>query len=307
MPDTTAPITRLLAKEELAPFERIDASRSMASLFLSWAVVAVAVWGASRSSWWLYPFFALVIANRQLALTLIGHEGLHGNLFRSRFWNDFAGRYLCLFPVFVSFSRYKAKHIIHNFNIGTPLDTDLGLYSLYPMEAGKFSRLLLLRTLTGRVLWDFLNYYVEVPALIRGNLGIRKGRTVFTDNDLLPYLAFHAAVALALWQLSLLPAYLLYWILTLLLSLPYNFFIGGLQHGPLRREAPISLRNRTVTGPKWLMEILLPVDINFHAEHHLFPSVPHTQLRRLSAHLDERGAGLWRESYAQALRTLLSP
>lgn len=297
--------TGFLSKDELRPFEKLSSWRSVLSILLSWAVVAAAIWLA-KVSVYLYPLSLLLIANRQLALTLIGHEGLHGTLFRNRWLNDLVGRYFCHFPVFISFSRYRAKHLVHHGNVGTPADTDLGLYSVYPVAPGVFFSMILLRTLRGRVFWDFLNYYVEIPAFFRGEVNPFIGRlSVFRSSDLPQYLLFHGLLLWFLCAQGVLAEYLLLWVIPLVVSLPYNFFIGGLQHGPMPRGVEVDQRARTVTGPKWLMEILLPVDINFHAEHHLYPTVPHFRLRELSRFLEERKVPLWRESYCAAVAHLM--
>lgn len=276
--------------------------RSLVSITLSWTVIAVAISGAASSPWWLFPVFAFVIANRQLALSLLAHEGLHSSLSESRPVNDFLGRFLCAFPVYVCFDTYRKKHLLHHRLLGSPADPDRGLYFSYPENAWRFFSRMTLSLLTGRLLWLFFDYYTPLPQLLRSrklNIFWKELRTEFGV-----YLLFHGLLISALVQFGWGRFYLLYWVAPLLLSLPYIWLIGGLQHGPLPDADP-ARKARTITGAKWLMEILLPVDIHFHAEHHLAPQVPHQHLRSLHQHL--RGQDLWRETYPEALGALLNP
>ena len=42
--------------------------------------------------------------------------------------------------------------------------------------------------------------------------------------------------------------------------------------------------------PAWLAWILFPHGVNFHIEHHLYPAIPHYNLKRAHALLVENGA-----------------
>jgi fatty acid desaturase len=285
---------------DLTRYLPIPGWRNILGIVLSWLAIGCAI---SLSEWhfYFYPLSALVIANRQFALTLLGHEALHKTLLRSAFWNDFAGRYFCHFPLFMSFARYRRKHMLHHGLVGTSADPDLGLYDFYPDE--KIAARILRNFLTLKLFYQFFEYYSDIPGFIAGRLP-RSDGSAFSQNDFGRYMVFQIASIGTLVFCGLGKGLLLYWILPLLVALPYIFVVGGIQHGPLRKNDESKQRSRTVTGPKWIMEMCLPVDINFHGEHHLFPAVPHAHLRRLSRDLEGRGEQLWRESYFTALKRL---
>lgn len=52
--------------------------------------------------------------------------------------------------------------------------------------------------------------------------------------------------------------------------------------------------------------MLLPLDINFHAEHHYNSNVPHYWLKKYSEDLEEDGERIWSESYTRAVNNLFN-
>ncbi|MFN8791750.1 MAG: fatty acid desaturase family protein [Bdellovibrionales bacterium] len=258
---------------------------------------------------WFYPLSVLIIANRILALSLICHEGLHGNLFRNMRLNIFWGRWLCAFPTFISFSKYRKLHLLHHRTLGTvEKDPDLHLYRDFPLTGGAYFVDLFQRVFTFRIASLFIEYYTEYPELWRSRrdvFGFLK--TNWRNGDLIFFTLFHAVLLSAALVFGYGTEYLLYYLIPVLfVTQPYVMLMGGLQHGPLPTSGQVEMKSRSIRGPKWLMEILLPLDINFHAEHHLDPAVPHYNLKRFSKELEEQGQTLWRTSYASALRQLFS-
>ena len=94
----------------------------------SWIAIFVSITAAEQ---WpsVYPLAILVIANRIFALFLLSHEAVHVLLTPHRALNDFVGRYLCAFPIGVSFQQWRSKHLLHHRFLGSGLDLDLPIYS----------------------------------------------------------------------------------------------------------------------------------------------------------------------------------
>lgn len=290
---------------EYERFTKAAALPAMMPILLSWALIAFVMYLVIGVSYWFYILALPVIANRQLALCLLAHEGLHGNLAPSRFWSDWVGRYICAFPVFVSLSRYRAKHMMHHKLVGTAADPDFNLFAVYPLTRKEFVLKVLADFFSLRMLRDFLEYYTDIPRFLRGQPSLNGAPgSVFGTGDFPQFILFQ----LALWAAVIVGGvwhwYLLLWFVPLLCSLPYIRFMGALQHGPMRPKEPEVMRSRTILGPKWLMEILLPVNINYHAEHHIEGAVPQYRLPEFSEFLIQRGEKIWAENYSEALRAL---
>jgi fatty acid desaturase len=280
--------------------------RAVYDIGLSWFVIFCTWYLVLAVSWWLYPIACIVIANRILALSLICHEGLHRTLHSNSWLNDFLGRYLCAFPTFISFSKYRRLHLLHHSSVGSDRwDPDRPLYDFYPQSSYEYISKLFARVVTLRTAYDFILYYTEYPeAFRRKRLGDGSLFVTSPRSDFLPFVFFQlAALALGVVFGSWKEYLLLYLLPLMLITQPYVLLMGGLQHGPLPAASRENV-SRTVTGSKIYMWLLLPLDINYHAEHHLDPSVPHYWLKQKSADLRANGRTLWSESYWSSIRSL---
>jgi fatty acid desaturase len=267
--------------------------------------IAAAVYLVLGISWWFYPLAAFVIANRLLKLSLLAHEGLHGNLSANRFWNDWIGRWLCAYPSMISFTKYRRLHQMHHWAVGSEKwDPDRNLYDVYPVSPGKYLSGTLGILFSFRMALRFAQYYV----LPEGARLKRPGLLFSGENDLKGFLAFHLiAISVAIYLGYFLKFELLYVFPVTFVLQPYVILMGGLQHGPVQPGRKPELVSRSIRGSEWLMEILLPCNIHFHAEHHLDFTVPHYWLRKFSKDLNSQGVPVWKESYVESMRTLFGP
>jgi fatty acid desaturase len=86
---------------------------SLKYLLINWLVIISSIVLTIRFHY-IYPITFLIIANRQFANYLVGHDAIHGLISKNKIVNDFIGRFLCLNPVFVSFESYQINHIAHH-------------------------------------------------------------------------------------------------------------------------------------------------------------------------------------------------
>lgn len=265
--------------------------------------IAAVIYLVLNVSWWFYPLGAVVVANRLLMLSLLSHEGLHGNLLRSKKWNDFVGRWLCGFPSMLSFSKYKRLHGLHHWAIGSERwDPDRNLYDVYPVSFEGYIWGTIKNLLTFRIALRFMQYYV-LPEKAR-----LKPKLFFSgDQDLVGFLCFHTVILIGVISLGWFwPYEFLYVFPVTFLLQPYVILMGGLQHGPIQPGTQPELVSRSIRGPAWLMELLLPCHIHFHAEHHLNSTVPHYWLAQFSSDLEAQGVLVWKESYKESLSGLFA-
>ena len=273
--------------------------RAPADILACWLVIALSVLLTLQVSFWFYPLSALLIGNRLLALSLLCHEGLHGNLNKNKRINDFLGRYFCAYPACISLSRYRRLHLVHHAAIGfDQWDPDFKIYDFFPISRKAYFFRQLKDFFTLKTLKSFAEYYSELFDLKK----LHKDR--HPSSDLFSYylffiFAFAPGFYWPSWWLFL----AIFWLIPLLLVLPYVLFIGALQHGRAGHQDPYA--SRTIVGSKMYMWLLLPCDINFHAEHHFRPQVPHYWLKQYSADLKKNGKQLWQQSYWEACRDLL--
>ena len=241
----------------------------------------------------IYPITFLVIANRQFANYLVGHDGIHGLITRNKVLNDFLGRFLCLNPVFVSFESYQVNHMAHHEFLGTQVDPDKALFNFYPINFKKYIYGLFVYFISFKLLNDFISYFTPFRLMLKS----RNWKNFF-NFDVISFVLFHVLLFFLVNRFHLWAEFLFLWILPILLIIPYYYFVSALQHGCIYLIASPD-NSRNIEGPFLLMEILLPCNTNYHGLHHEHPKVPFYALPKIF-----KSKGMKGESYIDCVRSL---
>jgi fatty acid desaturase len=280
--ELNAPWRAALAREEVEALLALDDRRSWLSLAVDWGLVAASF---ALVAAWPNPLTVgialVVIGARQLGLAVLMHEASHRTLFRSRRLNDWAGSWLCAYPIWSDLHAYRGYHLRHHAKTGTAEDPDLGLVKPFPVTRASLRRKIW-RDLSGRTGLKFaraafartFRRWRQDPAARRAARGV-----LVTNALLLGLLALagHAELWL-LWAGA--------WLTTNTLVTR----IRSIAEHALTPDAADPLRNtRTTLARGWERLLLAPNRVNYHLEHHLLMTVPHYRLPRMHALLRERG------------------
>ncbi len=268
-------------------------------LAFAWVVAigAIAVFWV-HPAWWTFATAFVVVSSRQQALLNCEHEAVHRKFLPSRRWNDLVGVYLCAAAVGSPFGAARARHLSHHRLVGAPDDPDRDLYS----GDSKRTRRGLVHYFLNGLLGGYAGMVLMGPRAPR-----EAARAGSPRRDLLSLVAVQALIAVVLTLFFDWWVYLTLWLaplasLTALTHLIRSF----VEHAIADSEEPVH-GNRLITiKSTWLERALVaPYFMNFHAEHHLLPSVPAPRLPRLQERLAERDDTppvLVRRSYGYALR-----
>src|ERR1700688_1090593 len=91
-----------------------------------WLIIAAALTATSVAGWWpCYVLAWVVIGNRQLALHVLGHDGVHQLVCRNRFANDLLTNILSFWPLWTSLSAFRQFHFEHHRHVGTQQDPEV--------------------------------------------------------------------------------------------------------------------------------------------------------------------------------------
>jgi len=265
------PITR----EDIRVLTESSDWRGALMLAANWGLIIGAF---ALAAVWPNPVTAvaaiLILGGRQLGLAVLMHECAHYSFFKSKDVNVFVGRWLCAWPVYLSYDAYRPYHLGHHAHAGTEKDPDLKLVHAYPVTKDSLKRKLF-RDVTGQTAFrDFTMLWKRA-----------KG----TQKALI--LAWPLLAGAVLWAFGAL------WVLTLWYVAYFCVFpvltrirlIG--EHGiaPDRLNKDARLNTATVR-PNILERLLIaPNNVSFHLEHHLIAMVPAYSLRRFHRVLQERG------------------
>ncbi|MDX3900908.1 MAG: fatty acid desaturase family protein [Sphingobium sp.] len=267
----------------------IDDRRNALLLALQWAIMisagAIAI-HVDRVPVYLVAGF--VIGSRIQCLAVMMHDACHGMLFSNRRVNDLIGDIFVAYPLLMSIHLYRANHMQHHRYTNTVRDYDYRVQRKdrdqhFP-KSGAAMAWLLVRSVTG------LNYYraaraarVWAPFANFHN----PGRFGF-DYRLalrLRYVAWAVLVyGLILWSPWRWQILGLFMIPQFIWANVFNRLRAMAEHNGVADERELN-GTRTVIPTLLDRFLIAPFNVSYHLEHHLFPSVPWTNLRRLHAHL----------------------
>jgi fatty acid desaturase len=273
---------------------------NLAYVALAWAVALAAIglfW--LHQAWWSFALAFIVVSSRQQALLNCEHEAVHRKFLPNRRWNDLVGTFLCAAPVGSPFGAAQARHLSHHRLLGTDEDPDRELHS----GANKETRRGLVRYFLNGLLGGYAGMVLMGPrapkAAARAGSPLRDlASLAIVQGTILAglWVAFDWWVYFALWAAPLASV-------TALCHLVRSF----VEHAISRSEERGPHANRLITiRSTWLERALVsPYNMNYHAEHHLLPSVPAPRLKKLQERLaarDDTPPVLVRSSYSGAVR-----
>ena len=264
---------------------RLDPWRASAAVAETFAVIAAAI--AAALYWW-QPWVVvpavLLVATRQQALFVLAHDAAHYRMYRSRVLNDLVGR-LCGTVVGISMCTYRVVHRLHHNHLYGEQDPDIPLHGGYPRGRAYLAKKRA-KDLLGLTAYKTYAYFFGAPAI---NLD-REGATRPLDDtapglrraarrDRWLVVGCHVAAPIAAFAAGYGLEYLLLWVLPLVTLLQALLrFRAIAEHGAVTDFSSPLTAARTNLCPAWLGWLVFPHHVNYHVEHHMYPSMPHYNL-----------------------------
>ncbi|NNE45775.1 MAG: hypothetical protein HKN37_03855 [Rhodothermales bacterium] len=196
------------------------------------------------------------------------HEATHGNLFRKQSADRLLG-FLCGAPAFFSVTAYQVTHTLHHAHNRTDLDPDE--FMNITNKKGVLSLLFYLWLFIGMFL-----YLIHVPltALLRGSN--RDRRRIVTEYAIM--FVVYGGVILASLRFGFWDAVVAVWLIPCLVAAFFGNVRSWAEHMLTLKGHPLT-ESRTVLSSKAFS--LYNVNLNYHAEHHLYPGMPWYNLPKL--------------------------
>ncbi|WP_374029269.1 fatty acid desaturase family protein [Bdellovibrio bacteriovorus] len=245
----------------------INTPRQLLSVAFDWTVMAGAIAvSLAYPHPLLYLAVVVVIAARQHALLVVMHEGAHFRISKNIKVNDFISNMLAAYPVMISTLDYRVHHTAHHKYTNGEQDPDW--VRKIPLQEWQFpqSKSAITKTLLQQIAvggWQWISLMVKMS-----KKDWKKG---FYWAALLGTVAVTGT-----WK-----EFLLYWMVPLATLFPMFQRIRSIsEHFGLVRSHELNGSRNTLAGPIESF-FLSPHDVNYHLAHHLFPSVPHYNLKSL--------------------------
>jgi fatty acid desaturase len=270
-------------------------------LALAWAVAIGAIalfW--TYPAWYTFAIAFLVVSSRQQALLNCEHEAVHRKFFGRRF-NDLVGRYLCAAAVGSPFEAARARHLSHHRLVGSPEDPDHDLHA----GEGKRTRGGLARYFIGGLLGGYAGMVLMGPPPKTPGSDPGSAR-----QDLISLVVVQLAIFAALTLAFAWWVYPALWLAPLASLTAFCHLLRSFVEHAITDDEGNAHGNRLITIHSNILEraLVSPYNMNYHAEHHIVPSVPAPRLRQLQKRLaarDDRPPVLERSSYGDAVRRYL--
>jgi len=277
----------VISKEQYEEIKDKQDWRNVLSISSNWLQMS-----AAMALFFFYPnvitfLVALVIiGSRQFALAVLAHDAAHNLLFANNKVNDWAGQWFCAYPIFQDNRVYRPYHLKHHRHTETDDDPDLVLSSPFPITKRSFIRKVF-RDLTG--ITGVKRYWGSLSSIFR-----TKGDNVFnkiskTSNKLHGFLISNLIIFILIsttmhWSLFL----LLWW----LPSFTYYSLIIRIRNISEHAVTPGNNdfdNTRTTKSTVLTRFLMVPHNVNYHLEHHLFTRCPWYNLPKAHSMMIENG------------------
>ena len=277
----------VISKEQYEEIKEKKDWRNVLSISSNWLQMSSAM-----ALFFFYPnvltfvVALVIIGSRQFALAVLAHDAAHNLLFSNNKVNDWAGQWFCAYPIFQDNRVYRPYHLKHHRHTETEDDPDLVLSSPFPINKRSFIRKVF-RDLTG--ITGVRRYWGSLSSIFR-----TKGDNVFdkiskTSNKLHGFLISNVIIFILIsttmhWSLFL----LLWW----LPSFTYYSLIIRIRNISEHAVTPGNNdfdNTRTTKSTVLTRFFMVPHNVNYHLEHHLFTRCPWYNLPKAHSMMIENG------------------
>lgn len=267
----------------------IDDRRNAVLLCLQWAVaIAAGAVAIHLDNIPVYIVAGFIIGSRIQCLAVMMHDACHSMLFSNRRINDFVGDIFVAYPLGFSIHLYRANHMHHHRYTNTMRDRDYRVQQRDPDQHFPKRPLamlwLLVRSVTGlnfyrmardsRIWAPFANFHNPGRFGYDFPLALRIRYIVWA-------VLFYGLILVSPWRWQILGLLL---IPQFIWANVFNRIRAIAEHNGVANERELN-GTRTIVPTLLDRFLIAPLNVSYHLEHHLFPSVPWQNLRQLHAHL----------------------
>jgi len=304
----------LLTTQEVKALSHFRPARVVLDVALCWGIIFAAwVVAAQYSRWWVILLATLVIGTRYYALFIIGHDGMHRRLFRDSRLNDLVSDLFVFAPIGAIIRLNKKNHILHHQHLASEADPDRHKHGCF----NKSTRFEYLFFFSGLVnLWPaFCNVFLQKRKNQTEETSSRpsdRSEGSYVIRDLVILVACQFALISGLTWAFGWWGYIVLWLFPVyVFTYCADLIRSFLEHShPESDEKADQHRLITFLSNRVERIFLSPMNMNYHAVHHLWTSIPYFNLPRADRLIRDKAEAqglIWRGSYlAYALKYFLA-
>ena len=260
--------------------------RSILAILIDWTIIILCIIVCVRISYWFYPLAFVIIGSRFHGLEAMMHEATHYLLHPNKRINEFIGE-LSVWPLGLSLFLYrKVRHFAHHKNIGTVRDSHIVSYK---KDSTRFE----IPAPPRQFLKNCLTVALKFPTEIWVGQLFVIGRLLpqFSKNLGWSWIGFQLLIGLGIvigsimFGLKIAGIYLLFFVVPLMWVAVFSRYVRLLTEHfgiPVNQQNFIPGSETRTILVSWPVRVLFwPHNLNYHIEHHWYPSVPFYNLPKL--------------------------
>lgn len=267
----------MVARDAIRDLSKTNAIKSLYHILSQWFLLGGAIIVCQH--FW-NPLFYLVavafIGARQHALLVLMHEGTHYRLFRNKRLNDGIAELLLAWPLLIELQSYRRNHLAHHQHLNSSRDPDWQRKSHDPK-------------------WFFPKRPIDLFAMFVADLfglgvlgliqlfrSLSRRDTELPRSLVIAKVGFYAVAMIAIISAGFGKAFLLYWVVPFSTWLIMIMHLRSIAEHFAIESGSGAFRQIRTTRAGWFARMFVaPENVNYHLEHHLFPSVPCYRLPEL--------------------------
>jgi len=237
----------------------------------------------------------MLIGGRLHSLSAIAHDSVHYRICKNKKINDWIANIFLYYPLFSLQHKYRTRHLLHHKNNSTDEDPDY-IYKKNNIEF-KFpqTKIVFLKNIFKFIfgfhfLINFLDskksFYNKLKYFLKGATASRTLDNVTYEKnkqEIVGLVIFNVLFIAIVMYFFNIWYYILFWFLPIFLYLPFVFRIRSVcEHFGVTK---FKIDNSRTMYPNWFDLVFLGFswNLSYHLDHHLFPTVPSYNLKKLHA------------------------
>lgn len=227
---------------------------------------------------WMYLISIIIIGSRMRGLDIMMHESSHHMLFKNRKLNKWITCFFAAYPIMISYHAYCKSHMTHHKYLWSEIDPDNIRYRLVGLDQPPKSKLqFFLRHCLKPI------FLIHVPRYL---VGMIKVTAYSKEEPLFDVIVRNiywgtiitCSIIFGFWQ-----ELILFWLVPFLTTLQIlKYWAEMAEHAGLESDQEL-FATRNSFG-NWFERVLIhPHQNSYHLVHHLFPAIPHYNIKK--AHL----------------------
>lgn len=271
--NTTIPRISSLDVRQLSS---IKAYKSLLAILLEWIIIIGAILlHITFQNPLAYLLVYVIISTRLYALYSLIHEAIHHLIVKNKQVNDIISQLFLGIPLFINLRAMRDRHFAHHKYLFTDKDPEMKLLAynefVFPKSASSIIKIIIL-DLTGI---NFIKY-----KLLKLRSLIEQGQLLKSLADQKMSVLLIGAFLITAFYFKIMDELFLYWLF------PYatlyqllNRLRLSTEHFNIQDEKLIKTRSIV---PNWFQKLtIIPYNLGYHTEHHLYPGVPFYNLPKL--------------------------